>query len=99
MPTIHSALPDQPVTVRELSEPAGPRVVTAAEFVSSFTPAETLALMQIPELAQGALLAAAQGQVNLDSPRFAALMALAVQRGALTEARAADVAAGKPAPR
>jgi hypothetical protein len=44
-------------------------------------------------------VAAAQGQVNLDSPRFAALMALAVQRGALTEARAADVAAGKPAPR
>jgi hypothetical protein len=79
--------------------PPGPaRVIPASVFVSCFTPAETAALLAIPELAQAALLAAAQGAVNLDSPRLAALMALAVAEGALTEARAEAVMRGEPAP-
>lgn len=78
-------------------EPA--RIISGAEFVECFTAAETAALMAVPELAQAALLAAAQGQVNLDSPRLAALMRIAVQRGALTDERAAAVRRGEPAPR
>lgn len=78
--------------------PPPPRIITSAEFVACFTAAETAALLAIPELAQAALLAASQGEVNLDSPRLAALLALAVQRGALTTARAAAVQRGEPAP-
>lgn len=78
--------------------PAPPRIIAGAEFVACFTPAETTALLAIPEAAQAALLAAAQGRVNLDSPRLQGLLVLAVERGALTPARAAAVARGEPAP-
>lgn len=98
MPAIHSALPDQPATITVLADPPGPRVISAADFVGCFTPAETAALLAIPELAQAALFAAAQSEVNLDSPRFSGLMQLAVARGALTADRAVAVARGKPAP-
>jgi hypothetical protein len=78
--------------------PPPPRMISSEEFVGCFTAAETAALLDIPELAQAALLAASQGSINLDSPRTAALMALAVHRGALTPARAAAVLRGEPAP-
>jgi hypothetical protein len=78
--------------------PAAPRVITAAEFVACFTPSETAALMQIPETQQAALLATAQGSVNLDSAQLVGLMKLAVAKGALTSARAEAVQRGEPAP-
>lgn len=79
--------------------PPEPRIVPAAEFVAMFTPPEVGALMAAdPRLTAGALKAAAQGHVNMDSPELAGLLALAVEKNALTAARAKQVAAGKPAP-
>jgi hypothetical protein len=82
----------------EFEPPPPPRrMLSSADFVACFTPVETAALLAVPELAQAALLAASQGGVNLDSPRLAALMALAVERGALTAARAEAVRRGERA--
>ncbi len=77
---------------------AEPRIITGADFLSLFSPAEVAALWASgPEFMTAALRVAAQNQANLDSPEFTGLLRLAVARGALSSARLAQITAGRPA--
>lgn len=82
------------ITIDEPDDLDAPRILTGAQFVALFTAQEVAALMAIPECAQGALMAAAQNQVNMRSGTTAALIGLGVQRGALSQARADVILAG-----
>lgn len=86
-----------PAALAAPEPPPATRLVTGAEFVALFTPAEIAALWSAdPRLMMGALKVAAQDRCNLGSDECAALMQIAVARGALTAARAAQVLAGTP---
>lgn len=68
------------------------RVISASDFLARFTPEETAALWTADaRLMAGAMKVLAQGSANLDSAEAQQLMALAVGRGVLSEARAAAI--------
>jgi hypothetical protein len=74
-----------------------PRIVTGAAFLALWTPGEIAAAIAAdPRLLAGAFEALAQNSVNLDSPRAATLLALAVERGVIDEARRDQILAGQP---
>jgi hypothetical protein len=71
------------------------RVITGAEFLALWLPAEIAAgIAADPRLLAGAFKAMAQNSVNLDSPELASLLSLAVSKGVLTTQRAAQITAG-----
>jgi hypothetical protein len=72
--------------------PAPPRTISAVDFLARFTPAEVVAMQAAdPRLHVGSMKVLAQNSVNLDSAECAALLGLAVAKGALTPARALEV--------
>ncbi|MDO9712462.1 hypothetical protein [Paracraurococcus lichenis] len=78
-------------------EPTPKRVVSAAEFIALFTPAEVAAQFTADaRLMVGAMTVLGQGSCNLDSPETAALLGLAVQLGVLATDRVPQILAGTP---
>ncbi len=72
-----------------------PRTITSAAFLALWTAAEVAsAAAADPALFYGMLRVATQGQVNLDSVDLQPLLDLAVSKGGLTAARAAQIRAG-----
>lgn len=70
------------------------RVVDGARFLALWTPDEVAAgIASDPRLLVGAFTALAQNSVNLESTTTAGLLDLAVSKGVLTEARAAQILA------
>ncbi len=77
--------------------PPAPRIVSGAVCLALWTPEEIAAAIAADaHLLAGAFEALAQNSVNLDSPRTAALLALAVTRDVITEARRDQILAGEP---
>jgi hypothetical protein len=69
------------------------RVITLAAFLARLTPTEYAGMQANPRLgyALACQLAEPTATVNLDSPRMPQLLGLAVQVGAITPARAAEL--------
>ena len=73
-----------------------PRIVTGAEFLSLFTPAEVAALWTAdPRLMAGAMKVMAQNSANLSSDEAKGLLYLAVSKKVLTADRAKTVLIGE----
>ena len=98
----------QPVTLSDADfavefpapPPAGPQIVFPSDTLieTLFTPAEQAGFESKAQGALFATLIAGAGQVDITSPTFRADIAQAVAGGFLTQARAAQVLAGTPAP-
>ncbi len=81
------------------SAPPAARIVSSADFMALFTPAQTAALWSAdPQLMVGAIRVMIQGTANLDSQDAVDLLALAVAKGALSEAEKARILAGTRPP-
>lgn len=77
--------------------PPAARIVSGPAFRALFTPAELAAMWAAdPRLMAAAMDVLAQNSANLDSPGLAAMLDLAVAKGALAPARPARVIAGQP---
>jgi hypothetical protein len=86
---------DAAATPARLAPVVPPRIISGAEFLALWTPAEIAAAWAAdPRLMAGAMKVLAQNGANLDSPECAALLALAEAQGVLTPSRRARVAAG-----
>jgi hypothetical protein len=90
--------PDQlQATLNSVGQVTSSRVISSAAFLALWTPAEVVAASAAdPDIYYGMWKVATQGAVNLDSPDLAPLLGLAVSKGAITSARAAQIAAGAP---